>query len=581
MGYVSVEIPRGNELSDEIKAQLLEDLATNPIRKLTNNERTIYSAAIVQAVQRIPAFRDALALLRPYMDATASTAYTDQHARVGLSYWFFYILDDTERMSVLLHECMHVLNNHFQRRSEIQTLKSRPEIFNIAADFEINTVLNNIRYVNLSEGLLPDRAPYNHPPYKSMEQYVELLAKDQQNAEDNCEACQQEKKDEKDKKEQQQQDSSDSSNDKSDSSDDANEDSESDDSSGDTSDNDGADDSDNSENGESSSSNGDSSDDSEGGDSGNSSSESNGASGNGGSPSHTCGKEHGQHGESSGEGSAPRNGVIDPNGKSWACGDASDATEAAADEAGIQRASDVEQTITKQNTAARIVDERNTQGRGLGHMDKFWDSILKHLTPPVVDWRKILRTVVASSVDSITKGRANYTYRRVSRRLQHREFVFPGMVDYQPKIMLAVDTSGSMGNEDYQKVLVEIEGIVKTASRGKDAVSLFSVDTEVGDISPVTSTKKIRFKGGGGTRMAVAWKFVKNLPKAKQPDVLILVTDGGIDWADVEHEVRNSKFKSIICVTQEYGYQYSPMSLRRYAPVLNLSDDKSSNAQEF
>lgn len=551
---VSVVIPRGEELSEARKKQLIEDLENHPIRKLTNEERDLYGRAIIKAVLLVPAFRDIIALIRPYMDATAPTAYTDPYSRVGLGYWFFYILDEVQRASVILHECMHVLNNHFQRREEIKTLKASPQLFNLAGDFEINTVLHKVRMVDLSEGQLPDRAPNNYPPYKTMEQYAVMLAKEEKEAEDNCEACQQEKKDKQAKK-----DASNSPEKQDNDSPDDSGQNESDDSqgSGDSDANDSGDD-------ENNGSDGDSGANSEAG-------EGNEPGGQDGKPSHTCGKEDGD-GDGQGQGSGqPGEGKGKPGKDDWNCGSSSEETEAAADEAGVERASDVEATIAKQNTAARIVEERNNAGRGTSVGNEFWDSILKHLTPPVVDWRKILRRVVASSVDSIIKGRSDYTYRRVSRRLQDRHFIFPGMLDYQPKIMVGIDTSGSMGNEDYQKALTEIESMLKEVARGKDSVRIFSVDTKVGKITPVSSVKKIRLEGGGGTVMAVAWKYVKSLARKDQPDIFILVTDGGIDWADVETEVRSSKFKSVICVTQKYGFDAAPHTLKRHSPVIDIS----------
>jgi predicted metal-dependent peptidase len=613
MASMTISIPRGDELSAARKAQLMEDLAKSPVRKLTKEEREIYGKAIIKSVQWIPAFRDALALMRPYMDATAPTAYTDPHARVGLGYWFFYILNDAQRASVILHECMHVLNNHFQRREEIGSLKASPQLFNIAGDFEINTVLHSVRFVDLSEGQLPDRAPNNYPPMKTMEYYADLLAKDAKKAEENCEACQQEKQDKQDKKDGKDQDKSkpgDKSEDKdagADPSDEGDSDGDGAKQPGDEGDEDGA---------GASSDQGDAGDSGDGdqGDSGDGQPDPNATGpatqpgdgkgegesdqpgdGNGsgqgqkpGKPSHSCGKDGEGEGEGDGEGQGQGNGSGKGKGQQgqgsgknadgqgnggWNCGNSDEETEAAADEAGIQKASDVEVTIAKQNTAARIVEERNSGGRGTGTNNEFWDSILKYLTPAKVDWRKIFRRIVASSVDSITKGRSDYTYRRVSRRLQSRDFVFPGMLSYLPKIALAVDTSGSMGNEDFQRALIEIEGILKEVARGKDSVSIFSVDTKASNIAPVTSVKKVRFQGGGGTVMAVAWQYVNSLPKPKQPDIMILCTDGYIDWADVEQEVIHSKFKSVICVTQQAGFQSAPESLRRRIPVLDISTE--------
>jgi len=577
-----IRIPRGDELSPELIEQLKDDLANHPQRKLTSTERDIYARAIIKAVSMVGAFRDALALLRPFMDATASTAYTDPYARVGLGYWFFHLLNKDQQATVLLHECMHVLNNHFVRSADLASMKNQ-QLFNMAGDFEINTVLSTVVFVDLSEGILPDRKPYNYPPFKTMEQYAELLQKDQEDREDNCQACKDEEAGKKPNSKQDQSSKKDGQDKKAD--DQEQSDGQAEEAGG----NDGSHDEGDTEDADGG--------EGDGGDTGSGADKPGGSQPGGTQPGnapgqgHTCGKGDGDgegEGEGSGNGQGQGSGQASGSGQGgsaegnpvkgtdggWGCEASTEDKEAAADAAGIQRASDVEQTLAKQNTAARIVEEKNQAGRSAsGAGDQFWDSLLRHLTPPKVDWRKVFRRIVASSVDAIVRGRSDYTFRRVSRRLQSKDFVFPGMVNYQPKIMLGMDTSGSMGNEDYQKALTEIEGILKEVARGKGAVSMFSVDTQVGNISPVTSVKKVRFTGGGGTVMAVAWQYVNSLPKAQKPDIFVLSTDGYIDWDDVETEIRAAPYKSVICVTQKGGFQSAPDSLKRIAPVLDISSD--------
>jgi len=567
----SVIIPGGQSLSDERKAQLQKDLDESPVRKLTQEERTIYGKAISKAVLFIPAFRDALALMRPFMDATASTAYTDPYARVGLGYWFFYVLEDeVQRGSVLLHESMHVLNNHFQRASEVKALKTSQQLFNLAGDFEINTVLNRVPFVDLKEGQLPDRAPHSYPPMKTMEIYADLLYKEQKEKEDKCEVHGTKAKEDKKKQQEQDQQKKDSAKDKSEESGES-EESESGEGSepGDENGDGGAGESEGAGDGAGSQPGGSQPGNQPGG-------HQHGSSG----PQCTCGKDHedGEDGDGDGQGQGQGQGSGQGKGQGsdpWSCGEATESRQNAADDAGIQRASDVEQTIAKANTAARIVEQKNSKSRGTGSMDEFWDSILQHLMPKKVDWRKILRQVLSQSSAAVVRGRQNYTYKRVSRRLTGGEFVFPGMVNYLPKVTLAIDTSGSMGNEDYERALNEIEGIVKEVAKGKDSLSMFSVDTKVGNVQPVTSVKKIRLHGGGGTQMAVAWKYIKTVVAKKDvPDIFVLSTDGYIDWADVEREVREAKFKSVILVTQEGGYSAAPESLKRIIPIICIDEAK-------
>jgi len=103
------------------------------VRELTKEEMDIYSGAILSACVKIPAFRPTLALMRPFYDYTASTAYTDRYSRVGLSAWFFEELDPSRRGSILLHEAFHIVNNTFLRQAK---LERGVELGNYSSDLE-------------------------------------------------------------------------------------------------------------------------------------------------------------------------------------------------------------------------------------------------------------------------------------------------------------------------------------------------------------------------------------------------------------------------------------------------------------
>lgn len=585
MATKSVNIIDGDKLSSDLMEQLKYDLEHNPVRKLSDRERRIYMHVVSVALRNIPSFRDAIALIRPFMDASCETAYTDQYARVGFGYWFFYILNEDQQASVLLHECMHVLNNHFARRLDVNALEKNQKLFNIAGDLEINTVLNRVPFIDLKNACLPDHEPFFLPPMRTMEIYGELLLKQQKEKEENCpvhgkdaeekrknEQAQkdQQKQEKKDKQESGDEDGDDKGDDPQDQGDEAG---------------DEAGDQDGGEQPGGETPGGESGEGQEEGDgSGSQPGAGDGHSHGDSGPKCNCGKDHdgdedgdgeGQgQGSGSGQGQGQGQGNQQGDGKGWGCGDSDESTEKAADDAGIQRASDVETAIAKANTAARIVEEKNSKSRGLGHMDALFDSILQHLSPKKVDWRKVFRQVLTQSRAAIIRGRQDYTYRRTSRRLTSTEFVFPGMVNYLPKITLGIDTSGSMGNEDYQRALNEIDGIIREVAKGKDAIKMFSVDTQVGGIKPVSNVRKVNLTGGGGTQMAVAWQYIRDeIGKKDKPDIFVLSTDGYIDWADVEVEVRAAKFKSIILVTQFGGFQQAPESLKKLIPVICIDEE--------
>jgi predicted metal-dependent peptidase len=506
MSQTSVAFPGSTQLPKDLQDKLVHDLNTSPVRRLTKEEREIYAGAAINATTFMPAFRDAIGLLNPYMDATAKTAYTDRYARVGVSYWFLYLLNPYQRASVLLHECMHVLNNHFVR-GEMMGLKN--QLMNIAGDFEINTTLERVPQIDLSVAIFPDKGEYSYPKGLTLEQYATLL-KDDGKGESNS-----------------------------------------------TSGPDG--DSAPDPNGQPTPGSG----------SGSGDGESEDGEGGSGQPGNGGGSDSSD--QSGGGGSSISDEDSD---KKWGCSSSTEKRSASADDAGIERASSAEQSTAKSNTIARISEEINSsRAAGNGHMNEFYKIVLDQISPPKVDWRKIFERVMSRANDAVIRGRSDYSYRRVSRRLSDSKYIFPGMVKYVPKAMLGVDISGSMTKDDYQKTLIEAEGIMKTSSKVKGGLQVFSVDTQVGKIQLVSSVKELDLYGGGGTAMEVSIDFVASLAPKERPDIFVLATDGGTDWAAFERsclEIYN-KVKIVVLVTSEYGWGIVPESLKDLITMIDVT----------
>jgi predicted metal-dependent peptidase len=502
MPTIQISLPNASKLTDEQKDMLAKDLVTNPVRKLTKEERDIYGGAVINAVRMMPAFRDAVGLLNPYLDATSPTAYTDRYARMGLSYWFLYVLNPYQRGSVLLHEAMHVLNNHFARG---EAAGINPTLMNTAGDFEINTTLERARGVDLSSGIFPNKGKYNFPTGLSMEQYA-ILLKDMDDPQDDISGPDANSAPDPNGQSQPGQDPGDGS--------------------------------------------GEGSGDGEGGD-----------------PSDS---------EGSGSGSGSGKVTDADNEKSWGCSNNSEKREKAADEAGVERSSAVEQNSVKANTAARISDEiTKSRQAGDGHMEEFYRIVLEKITPPRVDWRQIFKRVLASANDAVIRGRSDYSYKKVSRRLSGGDYIFPGMVKYVPNAMLGVDISGSMTQDDYQRTLTEAEGIMKNAAKSKGGMKVFSVDTQVSNIQLVNSVRELNLYGGGGTRMDIAVDYINSLSAKDRPDVFVLATDGGTDWSAFERSTikLGKKCKMVVLVTSKYGWDSVTDSLKRLTTMIDVSKD--------
>lgn len=156
---------------------------------------------------------------------------------------------------------------------------------------------------------------------------------------------------------------------------------------------------------------------------------------------------------------------------------------------------------------------------------------LGSLIEPKVNWREQLREFVSSTA----VGKDISTWQRVNRRwLQHDVYMPSTITETVGRIVVAVDTSGSIGTAELSKFLSEVQGICINAKPEK--VDLLYWDTEVAAHEMYTQeqldklTASTKPAGGGGTDVACVSKYLKD--NQIKPECVIVLTDGYIygDW---------------------------------------------------
>ena len=200
-----------------------------------------------------------------------------------------------------------------------------------------------------------------------------------------------------------------------------------------------------------------------------------------------------------------------------------------ASELGIDPITRGEEQRVKEQVAHDIEEQRRSNGYGSGAGNMLLDYVAKGLRPPVVDWKKMLRRVTSRACEQKTKGRDDFTWQRLSRRYSQGKYMFPGMMSYIPTVRFAIDTSGSMSQQEYHKALSEAEGILH-CTRAK--IECVCVDYEASEVRKVRSVKEItnEMVGGGGTDMGAALRQICEQKPKERPDVLVIATDGCYDW---------------------------------------------------
>ncbi|AXV10282.1 hypothetical protein DVS28_b0542 (plasmid) [Euzebya pacifica] len=210
-------------------------------------------------------------------------------------------------------------------------------------------------------------------------------------------------------------------------------------------------------------------------------------------------------------------------GKPFPCeidGDAGDVTDS-----GV---SAHEADLLRRDAAIQIRNHQGGSGQGTvpAGLSRLAEEIL---APPKIDWRRHLRASVKSGL-SWAAGKVDYTYRRPSKRTQRGGVILPSMQMPKPKVVTVLDTSGSMGSDDIQAALAEIDGICKKAGLRGDDHKITYVDAAASDLQRVNSAKDIVLTGGGGTDMRVGIDLA--LEERPRPHVVIVMTDGYTPWPD-------------------------------------------------
>jgi predicted metal-dependent peptidase len=162
---------------------------------------------------------------------------------------------------------------------------------------------------------------------------------------------------------------------------------------------------------------------------------------------------------------------------------------------------------------------------------------LGELVEPKVDWREQLRDYINSLAD----GKDVSTWQKVNRRwLQHDMYMPSTLSESMGRIVIAIDTSGSIGGEALNEFLSEVQAICINVQ--PELVDLLYWDTEVasheiygrdklGDL--VKSTKP---EGGGGTDPSCIPAYIKD--KGLKPECVVVLTDGYVGgWGTWEHPV--------------------------------------------
>jgi len=186
----------------------------------------------------------------------------------------------------------------------------------------------------------------------------------------------------------------------------------------------------------------------------------------------------------------------------------------------------------EQKELAKDIDDVIRQGALVaGKVGSGGNRTLEEFLEPQVDWREALRDFIT---DTCAGGDFS-TYNKPNRRYLHLDLIMPsGVSEKVEELVLAVDTSGSIGQRELTTFLSEVKSICDTVKPSR--VRILYWDTEVCrdevyemdklDVLP-QSTKP---SGGGGTMVECVPRYMAE--HGIKPQATIIFTDGhlGGSW---------------------------------------------------
>jgi len=182
--------------------------------------------------------------------------------------------------------------------------------------------------------------------------------------------------------------------------------------------------------------------------------------------------------------------------------------------------------VLKQAVAAAADESSRAGGGAPGGLESIIANLLKK---NAINWKQVLKQYVGNAVKCGSKS----TWKRTSRRFGEAQK--GKMPDRILDVAVAIDTSGSITDEDLAEFIAEMKGILKSY---KSKIHVIENSTQVDKTYDLTATTKISSKyfgrGGGDHRTTFAYLEKRK----KKPNLLVYFTDGFEQFPDKEPRIK-------------------------------------------
>jgi len=179
--------------------------------------------------------------------------------------------------------------------------------------------------------------------------------------------------------------------------------------------------------------------------------------------------------------------------------------------------------------SAKMIKDAASFAKGQGKLPAGMERLFKDLLEPKMNWKELLQKYIMAVLPQ------DWTYTKPSKRAQSAGFYMPSIVKETVDIVVGVDSSGSISDQEYSQFLSEIYAMTKAVNNLRATVII--CDAAVQEVVEIDSNfdpmMHIKGRGYGGTSCIPVFQYIHE-EKSENVKLLIYLTDGYID-EPVEH----------------------------------------------
>ena len=180
----------------------------------------------------------------------------------------------------------------------------------------------------------------------------------------------------------------------------------------------------------------------------------------------------------------------------------------------------------------KILSEASVYAKQQGNLPRGMERLVDLMLNEKVNWKQLLYKYITRELPF------DYTYSKPSKKSISTGIYMPSILRENINVVVSIDTSGSIGQNELTEFLDEIINVAKSFNNVK--MTLIVCDAEIQDVytienGNIETIRNLKIRGGGGTSHIPIYRYIKeNLPMTK---FVINFTDGYTNFPD-EEEVR-------------------------------------------